>query len=345
MKICLVSTPAIKIVPPNNFGYAGSELQVSLLAEGLNDRGHDVTVIAPEGSYLNDIRIYRTVEAKYGGRSHEKAHFEEYKDFVLSEDWDIVDDHSHFFTGRWLKEENPDLNITFSCHDWLPMRNFPSKKVKILARSRAHAENLSRAWGEEVDYVYNGIDLSRFEYRENKEDFALFFGRMSHIKGPLEFARICKKVGMKGVIAGEDSIERGVEPETPWKVIKECNETDLLTYLGRVSPQKKRELFSKVRVYISPLPGTHIPPFDLTNIEAAASGTPAIATKIGAIPEVINHGVSGFVADKIADIPTLMERIDKISSQNCREHAKGFSKERLVDRYLEKYEGVIQDSG
>lgn len=336
MKICLVSTPAIKIEPSIEMEYAGTELQVSLLAEELSKK-HDITVIAPEESYLDGVRVYETIEANYGGKPAEATHIGECERFLLESNFDAICDHTHFFPAYRLKKNNPDLPVHWSCHDWQPASRAPPVDVPIYARSKAHAEHLSDLWDVKVDFIYNGIDMNQFEYREDKDDYALFFGRMSAIKGPYEFTKICEKVGMKGVIAGEDSIERGVEPETPRKVIKECNETDLLTYLGRVSPQKKGELFSKAKVYVSPLPGGHVPPFDLTNIEAAASGTPAISVSKGAIPEVIDHEVSGFVADSCDEIPKYFDRVDEIDPKDCRKQAEKFSKQALASRYEKAY--------
>ena len=83
-------------------------------------------------------------------------------------------------------------------------------------------------------------------------------------------------------------------------------------------------------------------PFGLVMIESMACGTPVIAARWGAVPEVIEHGVSGIVVDDWRAAATSIEQADRIAPETCRRYAEDhFAPERMVRDYLEAYERLL----
>ena len=332
----MIAPPAIEVLPAEQMGYSGTERLVGQLSSGFNKRGHDTTVIASRGSYLLGVEIVETVPARYGGIQHEETHFQAYKDFLKSEEFDWVDDHTHFFRSHQLGLKN----ISWSIHDSLPLEN-PPVRVPMYARSKAHAEYLSELWKCNVDYIYNGVQLDHYRYEENKGDYLLFFGRCNSYKGSIAFAEMCERLGVRGVMAGEDSELRGVPLETVKQILIIANRYPKLHYLGRVSETKKIELLSKAKALVSPLIEPYFPVFDLTLVESQATGTPVICTDRGASREVIRDGETGFVVRNVDEIPDYVDRLNEIDPKACRRNAERFSVERMVNKYIKSYGNMV----
>ncbi|MBU1449323.1 glycosyltransferase [Patescibacteria group bacterium] len=339
MKVCLVSSPAIEVLPAEKMNYSGLEKIVGQLSLGLKAKGHEVTVVCAQGSYLPGIEMIESVPAGYKGIRGELEQFEKCREFILKGEFDVIDCHTHFFPEHRLLKENPAINLIWSIHDHYPLDR-PSVKVPMYARSKAHAEFLSSRWGVPVSYIYNAVDLSHYQYEENKEDYLLFLGRCNFYKGPVVFAELCEKLGLRGILAGEDSELRGVPLETVKQILRIANRYPKLHYLGRVSETKKVELLSKAKALVSPLIEPYFPVFDLTNVESMACGTPVVATDRGAMREIVKDGETGFVVKSVDEIPEVLERIDEIDPSACRGWAANFSIDRMTDRYLEEYSKV-----
>jgi len=225
----------------------------------------------------------------------------------------------------------------------------PPAKVPMFARSKAHADFLSKAWGCEVNWIWNGVDLDHYRFESKKENYILFLGRMSEYKGSIVFAEMCERLGIEGIICGEDSEQRGIPIETVKQILKIANRYPKLHYLGRVSETKKVELLSKAKALVSPLMEPFFAVFDLVICEALGSGTPVIVTDRGAPAELLG-GVGctdcGYVAKDVEDLQNALEKFAdgeiKISSKKCRDRAKLFSVERMINKYLECYERMIR---
>src|SRR5207245_3141133 len=111
-------------------------------------------------------------------------------------------------------------------------------------------------------------------------------------------------------------------------------------YLGEVTHGQKVELLQNARATLFPIEWEE--PFGLVMIESMACGTPVIATRHGAVPEVIEDGVSGIIVDNYREMPAALERADALDPLELRRHAEErYGPERMIQDYLRVYEAAV----
>jgi glycosyltransferase involved in cell wall biosynthesis len=115
---------------------------------------------------------------------------------------------------------------------------------------------------------------------------------------------------------------------------------DTMVYLGEVPHEQKLELLAGARALLFPIRWNE--PFGMVMIEAMACGTPVLAYREGAAPEVVDHGRTGFLCDDEADLIEAINRVDELSRADCRAAVEGyFSTERMVDDHLNLFADLI----
>jgi glycosyltransferase involved in cell wall biosynthesis len=85
-------------------------------------------------------------------------------------------------------------------------------------------------------------------------------------------------------------------------------------------------------------------PFGLVMIESLAAGTPVVALNRGSVPEVLEHGVSGWICDDVGDLVRGVEAADQLSAAACRRRALDFSADRMAQRYLDVYRRLVAEA-
>jgi glycosyltransferase involved in cell wall biosynthesis len=177
-------------------------------------------------------------------------------------------------------------------------------------------------------YIYSGVNLEDFIYREKKEDYFLFLAKVSwKVKNVNLAIRLAKVMGFKLIIAGG------------WRLSFRRN----IKFIGEVDDKEKAELLAGAKALIFPTNWEE--PFGLVTIEALASGTPVITTNKGAMPEVITPDV-GFRCNSFEEFKEAIKRIDEISPRKCRERVeKNFTAEIMAEKYITAYEKIIQTGG
>jgi glycosyltransferase involved in cell wall biosynthesis len=209
--------------------------------------------------------------------------------------------------------------------------------------------------------IYNGVDPNEYKYSAKKEDFFLIVARVSPNKGQAVAARACYELGKKLIIAGtvgaQISTSRRLEEELAKPSSSFTNDSDFMyfkkevaqymvpgqiEYVGTISGNKKLRLFSEAKAFLFPIDWEE--PFGMAVIDALASGTPVIAYKHGAMPEIIKHGVNGFIADNYREFKQYMKRIDEIDPEDCRRSVEEhFSTDILTQNYLQLYREIIRE--
>jgi glycosyltransferase involved in cell wall biosynthesis len=183
----------------------------------------------------------------------------------------------------------------------------------------------------------NALDLSAFPVQPHRGDYLLFLGRMSFDKGCHRALEVAREAGVPIKIAGKlreplekEYFETYVRPNLGWG----------REYLGEVSHAEKVDLLQNARATLFPIDWEE--PFGLVMIESMACGTPVIATRRGAVPEVIEHGRSGIIVDEHLDMVAALEAADRLEPLECRRYVEErFSRERMVGDYLAAYETLI----
>ena len=342
MRIAQVAPPWLA-VPPK--GYGGIEWVVSLLADGLVDRGHDVTLFAT-------------------GDSTTKAHLEYF--FEQAPGSEVIDSpwHDNVHTLRAFRDPSSfDIYHVHSCWSAIVAGALSPRPVVHTLHGQftrqmrlLYAEVADRMWFvaiseaqrehmPELRYagvVYNGIDLERYPCRPEKENYVLFLGRASPDKGLLRAVETARAAGERLVLALK--IASPDEHEYWENDVKPLLPSDVEIH-GEIPYEEKVELLSRARAVLFPIDWDE--PFGLVMTEAMACGTPVIATPRGAVPEIVVDGETGFIVpveDYVEAAVAKLQELDRIDPKACRRRVdERFSKEAMVEGYERVFERALSE--
>ncbi len=335
MRIAVLSPIAWR-TPPRHYG--PWEQVASVLAEGLARRGFDVTLFATADSVtaakLHAVcpRGYEedeTIMPKVWECLHISAVFER------ADEFDIIHNHFDFLPLSYSGLVDTPVVTTihgFSSSSILPVYERYDGQTFYVSISYA-----DRA--KELEYfanVYHGIDMSQFTLStEPAGDYLVMMGRIHPDKGVREGIEIARKAGKKLVIAGiiqdEDYFERAVKP---WI------DGERISFLGAVAGDRRDRLLGEACGLIHPI--SFAEPFGLSVVEAMACGTPVVAFRRGAMPELIADGESGFLVGDVDEAVEAVGCLGQISRLRCRElAAERFSADRMVEDYVRVYDGIL----
>lgn len=344
MRIAQVAPPWVAVPPA---GYGGIEWIVALLADGLAERGHDVTLFATGDSRTKARLEYVFDEAPGPNYINSIWHDTVHQLFVHRDTsrFDLI--HQHSYWSGLVAGLVGDTPVVHTLH-----RNFTDQMRAIyeLVADRlwfvAISEN-QRSLMPELRYagvVHNGIDLDLYPLREEKEDFLLFLGRTNPDKGPVRAIKAARAAGLPLVMAVK--VAERVEAEH-WEQDVKPILPDGTLVLSEIPHEQKVELLGKARAVLFPIDWEE--PFGLVMTEAMACGTPVIATPRGAVPEVVVHGETGFIVpvDDYADAAAeALHHTAEIDPKRCRAHVEErFSDDAMVSGYEAVFERVLSEPG
>ncbi|HEY7017744.1 MAG TPA: glycosyltransferase family 4 protein [Gaiellaceae bacterium] len=328
-------------VPPT--GYGGIEWIVSLLADGLAAGGHEVTLFASGDSrtHATLASVFEEAPSEQIGRTmpdlrHVLAAYERAGDF------DVINDHTGPL-GATLGAlvETP---VVHTVHG--PLDGEPGEVYESIQRVAPRVGLISLSLNQRrpkpdlnwIANVPNALDLEHYPSHPHKGDYLLFVGRMNHEKGAHRAVAVAMELELPLKLAGKSREPREQE------YFAEFVEPHLghgIEYLGEVNHGTKVELLQNARATLFPIEWEE--PFGLVMIESMACGTPVIATRHGAVPEVIGDGQGGVIVDDWREIPAALERADAIDPNACRSYAEErFAPERMVADYLRAYEDAVE---
>jgi glycosyltransferase involved in cell wall biosynthesis len=341
LKIAVLS-PAWFAVPPT--GYGGIELVVSLLADGLVEAGHEVTLFASGDSLTKaDLAyVFERAPSELIGRSlpdlmHALACYSR------ADEFDVINDHSGML-GAALGGL-VEIPVLHTVHG--PLDTHEAQRayggiaevapgvglISISENQRRPMPDLP--W---VATIPNAIDLSLYPCKPHRGDYLLFLGRFSPDKGAHRAIAVAMELGLPLKLAGKNREQKErqyfaefVEPHLGHGGIE---------YLGEVSHGHKVELLQDARATLFPIEWEE--PFGLVMVESMACGTPVIATRHGAVPEVIEHGRSGLIVGSYRQMPEALEEADALDPLECRRYVEErFAPERMVRDYEAAYRTAI----
>ena len=313
--------------------YGPWELVTSLLTEALVARGVEITLFATQDSTTAGTlagvvpRPYSedpSLEAKVWEAMHIAHVFERAGEF------DIIHNQADFVPLAFSRLVDTPLVTTihgFSSPRILPIFREYQDRVHYVAISEA-----DRAPGlRYAATIHHGIPLDDFAFDAEAGETLLFFGRIHPDKGAAE-AIACAKAAdrdllMCGIVQDEGYFAREVEPAIDGQRVR---------YAGPVGGEARVKALGGAAALLHLI--NFDEPFGLSVIEAMACGTPVIASRRGAMPELIEHGVTGFLVDGVQEAVQAVGRLGEIDRTACRARvAAHFSVERMADRYLELY--------
>jgi glycosyltransferase involved in cell wall biosynthesis len=207
--------------------------------------------------------------------------------------------------------------------------------------------------------VHNALDVDKFPFVDKKDNYYITLARFTKDKGQhiaVKFAaKYKKRLRMAGTVAGMGSNRKVLlELSNPLshyrkneefryysdKILQSVLRYPRITYTGNITGQKKLRFISRAKALLFPIDWEE--PFGMAVIEALACGTPVVAMNRGAMPEIIMHGVNGFLANSEAEFFEYANRVDEIDPKACRESVeKMFSAKQMTKTYVERYEHII----
>jgi glycosyltransferase involved in cell wall biosynthesis len=282
-------------------GYGGVQRVVVALVRGLATLGHRVTLLAQPGTKVPDAGRVIEVTPKAlrdGGPTLAR---------LVPGDADVL--HAHCPVGA--DPNGPPLLHTLH-GNWKPGTPLPRNPVFL---SRDHARRHDRA-----TFVYNGLDPAEYIFRRRKERWDLFLGQLHSNRGYHWAIEAARRAGRQLLVAG------GWRPSF----------TGTIKYVGEVDNRRKAVLLARARCVWNP--ALWDDPFGLVNIEALLSGTPVVATRRGALPEIITEEV-GALGDTLEELISRAETIGTRDPAACRAHAeRHFTHRHMAEGYVRVYE-------
>jgi glycosyltransferase involved in cell wall biosynthesis len=186
-----------------------------------------------------------------------------------------------------------------------------------------------------LELIPHGIDTSAFPFGSGDGGYLLFLGRMIEDKGPAEAIKIARQLDLPLILAGpaEETFDEQIAPHV---------DGDQIQYVGRVEPAERNRLLAGARALLYPL--LYPEPFGLVVIEAMACGTPVVATGIGAVPELVEPGLTGYLAPRWEGLADLVPRALELDRQAIRDRAaERFDYTRMVDLHEALYRRLVEE--
>ncbi|HLN72006.1 MAG TPA: glycosyltransferase family 4 protein [Prolixibacteraceae bacterium] len=338
MKIAVLAPIAWR-TPPQKYG--PWEQVCSNIAEGLVERGVEVTLFAT-------------------GNSRTKGKLEYVSPTAYCEDPTIIPKVWECLHISLVMERSAEFDVIHNNFDFLPLTYSRLIKTPLLTTIHGFSSpgilpvykkyNVSNYYvsisdsdrSRELDYmatVYNGINTRDFTFNDKPDDYLLYFGRIHPEKGTFESIQIARQAGRKLIISGLIQDEAYFQN----KIKPLINDKDIV-YVGNSGPKERNELLGNAFALLHPI--SFEEPFGLSVAEAMICGTPVIAFHRGSMPELIEEGKTGFL---IADIDQAVKALEKLGTLDrsyvSRYAISKFSREKMVDHYMEIYQKIISLKG
>ena len=340
LRIAQVS-PLYERVPPALYG--GTERIVSYLTEELVRRGHQVTLFASGDSSTratlvapapHALRLDSTVNDELASHIMEMAQV-----FERARDFDVIHAHvgylafpfARFARGASVHTLHGRLDLPSIYPVFRHFRDEPL--VSISHAQRLPLKGLGVTWAATV---HHGLPLADYPFSPRGGEYLAFLGRISPEKRPDLAIALAKRVGLPLKIAAKvDPVDRAYFE----REIQPLLGHPLIEFVGEIGEEAKASFLGAALALVFPIDWPE--PFGLVMIEALACGTPVIARRCGAVPEIIVSGRTGFIADTLEGMELGVRRLDRIDRAKCRREVEArFTVERMVDGYETIYRGL-----
>ncbi len=332
--------PLFERVPPARYG--GTERVVATLVDELVARGHDVTLFAAGGSRTRG-RLVPVVPAPLWHdpsvrdvvAPHVRLHAEVFR---RAREFDVIHNHNDYFAFPHLATcPTPVVTTMHGRCDLRELRAlfrlFPEAALVSISRAQQACAPEAR-W---VGTVHHGLRVEGIPFNPRGGEGLVFLGRLSPEKGPHVAIDVAIAAGLPITLAARVDpsdrafFEREIEPRLGHPLVR---------YVGQVDDAGKARLLGSARAVILPIDWPE--PFGLVMIEAMACGTPVVARPFGSAPEIVVHGVTGFLADDVAGLVAGVRAAARLDRAAVRRHVETrFSVEAMVDGYEQIYRGML----
>ena len=338
MRIAQVA-PLYERVPPKYYG--GTERVVYHLTEALVRQGHEVTLFASGDSTTSGTlvpvcpRALRLDENSVDPLAHHVLLLEQVR--RRADLFDVIHfhvDYLHFPLSRLA--DWPHLT---TLHGRLDLPDLPPlydafSDLPVVSISNAQRRPLPEAhW---LATVYHGLLPRTYTYNDAPDDYLAFLGRISPEKRVDRAITIAREAGRPLKIAAKVD---PVDEEYFETTIRPLMEAPHVEFLGEIGEEEKQSFLGNARGLLFPIDWPE--PFGLVLIEALACGTPVVAFRDGSVPELIEHGETGFVVDDVPAAVGAVERLPALSRRACRRAFDArFTAARMARNYVQVYDRI-----
>ena len=334
MRIAQIATLSAPVGPESG---GSIESLVWLMTRELTKLGHEVTVFGTAGSQA-DGEVVVTSPGPYArDGALEDWHLCEWVNLCRAVEqsgrFDVLHSHAYLWgiplqplsraplvhTMHIVPDENsaklwataPQSCVTaISRHQWSA---FPALKPAVV--------------------IPHGVDTTQFTLREQPEDYVLYLGRFVSGKGPMLAIETARRLGLRLVLAGPSNpyFREKIQPLVDGKHVE---------YAGFVTGEARNRLLGGARALIYPI--QYPEAFGLVLVEAMLCGTPIAAMRFGAVPEIIEEGMSGYTAATREEFASIVPKCFALDRKQIQQQARErFSAEKMAREYAAFYETVV----
>ena len=341
MRIAQVA-PLYEAVPP--VGYGGTERVIAAICNGLVDAGHEVTLFAAGGSDTKArleqmaptplrVRMSRREMIDVAPHLHLQMLAEVYR---RADEFDIIHSHTDVWTLPFAQHSRTPSLVTM--HGRLDLDHVREivplyPEVGLVSISNHQREALCGLNVNWAGTVYNGLELERYLAASRCDaGYLAFVGRINPEKGPAQAVEIARCAGRPLRVAAKidpldlDYYETEIDP------LFRAND---VLFVGELEERDKPSFFAGATATL--FPSDWPEPFGLVMIESMAAGTPVIALRRGAVPEIVIDGVTGFICNDVAEMVRAVARVKEIDPAACRRRAASFDLATMCSAYEDVY--------
>lgn len=340
MRIAQIA-PLYESVPPKCYG--GTERVVSYLTEELIRQGHEVTLFA-SGDSITEARLVapcpRSLRLNKNCIDSLAVHYRMLAQvFEDTSQFDVLHfhvDYLHFpFSCRQTTPHVTTLHGRLDIPELAPLYDV-YRDVPVISISDDQRRPLPQAhW---LTTVHHGLPENLLHQSGGGGEYLAFLGRISPEKGVDRAVEIAKRCGMKLKIAAKLDV---TDQAYFHAEIEPLLKLPFVEYVGEINEHEKNDFLGKARALLFPVDWPE--PFGLVMIEAMACGLPVIAWRCGSVPEVIDHGVTGFVVDNLDDAVKAVDQVSQLSRGECRRvFEERFGVSRMARDYVKAYQRLLE---
>ena len=329
--------PLYERIPPKLYG--GTERVVSYITEELVRRGHQVTLFA-SGDSVTTATLWAGCEQAL--RLTGKPEMGTYLQLPMISDvfqnakerFDVIHSHLDYWSFPFAQlVEVPTVATMHGRLDIEELHPIYARYRDVPLVSISDAQRVHMPFVNWIATVHHGLPRNLLTPRYEPGKYLAFLGRISPEKRPDIAIEVARKAGIPLKIAAKVDV---VDRDYFEQVIRPRLSPPDIEYIGEINEAQKSEFLSNALALMFTIDWPE--PFGLAMIEALACGTPVIARRCGSVPEVIEHGVTGFIADGVEQLVAAVEQVGTLSRVECRgQFERRFTVDSMVDRYEEVY--------
>lgn len=336
--ILSVAFPLLPVGPGSG---GGAEQILYLLERGLVDAGHRSIVVAANGSDVSgELLETPAANSEISDAVRTKAqqiHARIIEQVLAREKVDLIHFHGLDFYAYRPAQRLPMLATLHLPIDWYPSSALNSAvQLNCVSKHQAGSASPVPCW----PVVENGIDVRKYKAASDKRNHLLWLGRVCPEKGTHIALGVAHRLDLPLIVAGP------VHPFRDHQLYFAEKVRPLLDskrrYIGPVNMEGKTRLLSEASCLL--IPSLVAETSSLVAMEAIASGAPVVAFRSGALPEIVEHGITGLIVDSEEEMMAAIGNVSTLSPQVCRSRAlERFDSKRMIGDYLDLYRRIINN--